>query len=745
VSEWKKTGCVLCAQNCGLEVLVENNRIAKVRGDRGNGKSEGYLCRKGMSIANFQHNADRLKYPLKRVGDGFEPISWEQAIGEIAEKLKAVVDAHGPRSLALMGGGGQGSHFETAFAVGLLRGMGSQYRYSALAQEFSGYFWVNGRTYGRQHLHDIPDVAETELLLVFGWNGMQSHQIPQAPKALLRIARDPDRLLIVVDPRESETAKIADHHLPIRPGTDALLLRAMIAFILKNGWEDRGYLARHTSAFDEVRPLFVDFDAEGAVRTCGLDPEQVKEISRLFASRKSSVRQDLGIFMNRHSAVSSYLITILLAICGRIGARGGNVFPGHLMPLGSHSDESSPKSWRTVATDLPAVLGTFSPNVMPEEITSDHPDRLRAVIVTGSNPLRSYADTKAYEDAFRRLDLLVTVELNMSETAAMSHYVLPVRSGYESFDGTFFALTYPDIFFQMRPPVLEPEGEPLESGEVFLRLADRLGLIPPIPASLHQAAEEGTIPFGKALMRYAMEEPAALKNMPFVLGKTLGKAMGSVHKALLWGLLQTGVKSWGKHAARAGFPADATLPEAIFRALGEHPEGIAIGRLDPERNLEQLRTADGRINLHIPELIDELAAIDAAREELALTADPAFPLVLMAGRHIATNANTLMRNPAWNEGQRSCTLAMHPADAQALFLADGERVRITTEAGSEEIELEVTATARQGHVSIPHGFGLVYDGTMHGVNVNRLTKNTHRDRFGTPMHRYVPCRVEPLV
>ena len=744
MSDWKKTGCVLCAQNCGLEVMVENNRIVKVRGDKSNGKSRGYVCRKGMNIANFQHNADRLKYPLKKVGGVFERISWEQAIDEIAEKLKTVVENHGPRSFAFMGGGGQGSHFEAAFALRLMRGLGSQYHYSALAQEFSGYFWVNGRTFGRQSFHDVPDVAETELLLALGWNGMQSHQIPRAPLELQRLAKDPDKLLIVVDPRESETAKIANLHLPIRPGTDALLLRAMIAIILRNGWENRAYLAEHTSAFDQVRQLFLDFDAEAAVRICELDLEQVKEVCRLFATRKSSIRYDLGIFMNRHSAVSSYLATILLAVCGRIGTRGGNVFPGHLMPLGSHSDESNPKTWRTVATGLQPILGTFSPNVMPEEIMTDHPDRLRAVIVSGSNPLRSYADTRAYEEAFKRLDLLVTVELAMTETAAMSDYVLPVKSGYESFDGTFFALTYPDVYFQLRQPVVEPEGEPLESGEIYLRLAERLGIVPPVPESLCQAAEAGHAPFGMALMQYAMQEPSALNNMPFVLGKTLGKAMGSVHKSLIWGLLQKTPKSFQESAVRAGLPAGMALPAAIFRQLVEHPEGIVIGRMDPDRNLEELRTKDGRVNLHIPELMDELAAIDAAREEHALKPDPAFPLVLMAGRHTSMNANTLMRNPEWNQGLRACTLAMHPADAETLQLSDGQQVRITTEAGSEEIELEITDTAREGHIAIPHGFGLVYDGKDYGVNVNRLTKNTHRDRFCTPMHRYVPCRVEPL-
>jgi len=169
-----------------------------------------------------------------------------------------------------------------------------------------------------------------------------------------------------------------------------------------------------------------------------------------------------------------------------------------------------------------------------------------------------------------------------------------------------------------------------------------------------------------------------------------------------------------------------------------------VGRLDPENNFAELKTPDGKINLHIPELIGELQNIEAKREEAALAADPEFPLILMAGRHMDTNANTNMRDPAWNQGKRACTLAMHPDDATALKLSDGQQVRVTTKAGSENIELEISDSARRGHVVIPHGFGLVYNGVKYGANVNRLTKNTHRDPFGTPLHRYVPCRVEAI-
>ena len=739
-----KTGCVLCAQNCGLEVEAENNRIVKVKPDKSNVKSEGYFCRKGMNIAYHQHNADRLKYPLKRVAESFERISWDQAIDEIASKLKSIVGQYGPRSFAYMGGGGQGCHLEAAFGLRLMRGLGSQYQYSALAQEFAGAFWVCGRTHGRQYLHDQPDVNQTDLLLVMGWNGMQSHQIPQAPRQLQRLAKDPDKMLIVIDPRLSETAKIADIHLPIRPGTDALLLKAMISIILKEGWENKAYLENHTSGFEQVKSLFHDFDVRAAIKTCGLDFDQVREVSRLYATRKSSLRYDLGIFMGRHSGLNSYLIVILQAICGRLCAEGGNVINGHMMPMGPHTDERNPKIWRTVATNSFPVCGSFPPNVMPEEILSNHPERLRAVIVTNANPLRSYADTTEYENAFRSLDLLVTAELAMTETAALSHYVLPSRIGYESWDSTFFPMTYPGIHFQMRRPIIEPDGEQMELGEIHLRIADKLGLIPPIPESLYKAAYESHAAFANALMEYAMTEPKALKAMPFILGKTLGKAMGSVHLAALWGMLQVAPKSFQENAARTGFKPGPTLGEEIFQQIIDHPEGIWVGKIDPENNFAEIKTEDKKINLHIPELLDELKALDVANEEAALVMDTKFPLILMAGRHMSTNANTLMRDPAWNEGKRVCTLAMHPNDAASLKLTDGQQVRVITEAGSEEIELEVSDTAHIGHVVIPHGFGLVYNGRKYGANVNRLTKNTHRDQFGTPIHRYVPCRVEAI-
>jgi anaerobic selenocysteine-containing dehydrogenase len=745
MGEWYKTGCVLCAQNCGLEVLIEDDRMVKVRPDKDNPRSKGYVCRKGLNVVHHQHHNQRLTHPLKRAGDNFEKISWDQAIDEIGDKLLSIVDRHGPKSVAYMGGGGQGCHFEAAFGVRLIRGLGSHYHYTALGQELTGSYWVWGRALGRQNLITGTDHERTEMLVAVGWNGMMSHQMPQARRFLNKFAKDPDKLLVVIDPRRSETARIADIHLPIRPGTDALLTRAMIAIILQEGWHDKDYIAHHVSGFDQIAPWFADFNARSAVEICHLDYEEVRKLCRLCATRKWSMHYDLGVLMNRHSTVTTYLEVILLAICGRICVSGGNVIPGSLMPLGSHSDERDPRTWRTVTTDFPAILGVFPPNVMPEEIMSDHPERLRAVICGQSNPLRSYADTTSYEEAFKQLDLLVTAELAMTETAVLSHYVLPARSGYESWDGTFFPLSYPEIFFQMRRPIVKPEGEPLEVSQFMVLLADRLGLIPEIPDSLYKAAKGDRMSFGMELMAFAKSEPRALKNMPFVLAKTLGRELGSANLAALWGILMTAPKKFHENAARAGFTPGVTLGEDIFQAVLDHPEGLWIGCLDQDKNMEMVRNEDGRINVLIPELADWVKGIDAESEAKVLESEKKFPFVLMAGRHMDMNANTLMRNPAWNKNRRACTLAMNPEDAESLNLSDVQMVKVTTEAGEVEIELEVTGATRPGLVIIPHGFGLDYNGQVYGVNVNRLTKNTYRDRLAaTPLHRYVPCRVEAV-
>jgi anaerobic selenocysteine-containing dehydrogenase len=744
MSDWKKTSCVLCYHNCGLEVQTEGNRILKVRADKSHPRTKGYLCRKGTRIPFYQSHKERLTHPLKREGNDFKRISWDQAITEIAGKLKNILNLHGPRALAYMGGGGQGCHVEAGFGRTLLTALGSQYHYSALAQELSGLFWVNGRAYGRQNLHTGADLDRAKNFLVMGWNGYVSNAgVNRARERIEEFSTDPAKRLIVVDPLRSETAQRANMHLQPRIGTIALFLKSLIAILLQEGWEDKEFLSKHCEGFERVGGWFRDFDVAEALRVCGLEPGPVRELARIYASEPTAMRTDLGLLMDRQSTMNSYLELIFMAVCGRIGTPGGNVFPGHLMPLGPHTDERDPRTWRTVETGFPPSMGYFPPNVLPEEILSRKAERTRALIVSGSNPLRSYADSLLYEKAFGELKLLVTIEIAMSETARLSHYVLPAKSGYEKWDASFFSLTFPEVFFQIRHPCCDSDGDCLEEGEIFTRLADALGILPVIPEALLQRSREDRGLFAMELLQFMGSDKKAARFLPFIVAKTLGLEMGSAHLSALWGLLMMYPQHAGEAIARAGHEPSPWVGEELFKKLLNHPEGACIAKMPDQDNLNALRTPDKKIHLFIEEMESWMGEIEPKREEQSLS-NGSYPFVLSAGRHFPYTANSIMRDPEWNSGKPVCTLLMSEEDARALGIKDGTEVRLATEASQVKVPVEVSSIPPRGTVVLPHGFGLVHEGKAYGVNVNQLTKNTHRDRLtASPLHRYVPCRIEP--
>jgi anaerobic selenocysteine-containing dehydrogenase len=745
IMSWIKTSCCLCLQGCGLEVLTKNNRIVKVRPDKANLRSKGYACRKGLKIAHFQHHRQRLDHPLKRQSGTHVRLGWDETLTDIRQRLGEILENHGPRSVAMMAGGSGGCQIGGRFSGRLLMGLGSRYVYTALGQEWTGRHHVRGRVYGHQPLFLHPDHDQLDLLFGLGWNGWSSHGIPQTRRYLKALSEDPDRILVVVDPRPSETAKYADFHLALTPGSDALLLKAMIGIILEEGWQDASFLESHTTGWEKLAPCFTADSIRAALEVCALDHGMVREVCRLFASRKSAVMSDLGVLMNRHSTLVSYLEEILLAVCGRTGAAGGNVATGTLSPIGIDTPPEDPNTWRTMKTDIPAIMGVFPPNVLPEEIDSDRDDRIRALIVVGTNPLRSFADTRAYERAFKKLDLLVVLDVAMTETAQLADYVLPGRTAYESHDTTFWSFDYPEIFFHLRRPVVEPALETRENGWIISALAEKLGLLPDIPESLSRAAEKDRTLFSRELKSYVISTPGANLMLPFILAKTLGPVLGSSHLSLLWGLLWSAPEKIKEAMERVGFTRGEDQADLAFNAVMEHPEGIWLGRMDPERGLDFVATDDRRLHLYDPELAEWLGQITPELETAALSLDETFPMILMAGWHYDSNANTMMRDPAWNKGRRVSCLAVHPEDAAALDITDGESVKLTTQAATVTVEAQISKLTRPGMVLLPQGFGLDFDGGSVGVNVNLLTPAGNRDRIAaTPYHRRVPCRLQKL-
>ena len=609
MGEWKHTSCVLCAQNCGLEAEVENGKIIKVRGDKANPRSKGYCCRKGLSMAYYEHNADRLAYPMKRVGDHHERITWEQAISEISAKLLSIKEEYGGKTIAYMGGGAIGGQMECAIGLRMLNLLGSRNYYSSLAQEFSNIYWVDGRIQGKQGTPFMCDAHNADTVVAWGWNGWMSNQEPRARELILKLQKDPDKKLIVVDPRVSETAEHADIHLQLRPGTDTMLLKAMIRIVLDNGWDDKSFIAEHVSGWDEVEPMFDGFDAKRAItEVCGLDYDKTVETTRIIAQTKSSIHQDLGIYMNRNATINSYLLFVLRAITGRMCVEGGVLIPAMLYAMGSSTDERNPKIQRSAKHGMFPVCGVFPPAIFPGEVLDDNPDHIRAVIVSACNPLRSYPDTLAYEKAFKSMDLSVCIDVAYNETARQCDYVLPCASYMESCDTTCFNYDYPELFFQMRQPVLPPYSEEcLEGSQIMLRLIKAMGFLPELPQSLYDAAREGITDYCMELMMYIQEHMELAKLMPVILAETLGPALGSTNQAMVVGLLLGSGKAFKAGATAVGYPDgdDLTFTEVVFKDILKHPEGMILARYTRD-NFAMLKTEDKKLNLRITELDEQM-------------------------------------------------------------------------------------------------------------------------------------------
>jgi len=288
--------------------------------------------------------------------------------------------------------------------------------------------------------------------------------------------------------------------------------------------------------------------------------------------------------------------------------------------------------------------------------------------------------------------------------------------------------------------VVQPDGEQVEEATIFVELAQRLGMIPDYPSKLRELAKD-RLGFGLALMEYIRANPKAEPWLPYILAKTLGEELGSKNLAVLWGLLARFPMMHAEDVTRAGYKVGPLTGEEIFRKILNTPGGVKIGVVDPQNNLSVLKTPDRKIHIHFPEMESWLKEVTPAAEEIQLL-NKEYPMVLIAGNHMEMVANTIMRDPAWNEGRRPCTLRIHPKDAEGLGINDRDLALVETEAGSVKLEAEVTESSHRGQVVIPHGFGLVHGGEIHGVNVNQLAPTKNRDRLAaTPLHRYIPCRV----
>ncbi len=747
---WHKSACNLCYVNCGIEVAVEGEgesaRIKRVRGDEANPKSRGYLCNKAQGIASYVHHKDRLTTPLRRRTDGsHEAISWDTAISEIAVRLRGIVDKHGPQSLALYGGGGQGNHAGGAFATAFMRGLGSRHVFNALAQEKTGDFWVNGHLFGAQSCHTAEDIEHCDLLLVLGANPWLAHGFANARQQLNDIAKDPARKLVVVDPRRSETAEQADVHLAVRPGADAYLLAALLAMLVRQDVIDEDFLNAHTSGYDAVKAILLEVPIARFSEVADVPLASLQTVVEMISQSKAMVvRAELGIQQGRHSTLNSYLEKLLFLITGNFGKRGTNVLHSWLQPLWGNG-----RGQRYAPLGIEVIAGLLPPNVLADAIESPHPEHLRALWVDSSNPVNTAADTQRVLAALDKLDLLVAVDVAMTETAALADYVLPASSQFEKCEYTLFSFEYPTNYFHVRRAVLPPLAGTLPEPEIYTRLARELELLPPQAAldELTDRAALGHGAFGPGFAALLAAHPHSAALAPLVLYNTLGAVLpnGTAAAAPLWAAAQRLART-RPLSVKTALGIDETLaPEELgarlFDQIITSPSGTAFSVDDSVWDL--IETADHKIHLAIPELlsaIDTLASVEEAP-------DGEYPFVLSAGQRRAQNANQIFRAPDFRKRDPDGALFIHPEDLDGLGVAESAWLVVTSSRGELVVRAQPDAGLRRGYVVLPHGYGQSYpgaDGERHvcGPAINWLTDSAWRDPIaGTPYHKHVPVRL----
>jgi anaerobic selenocysteine-containing dehydrogenase len=748
-NEWHSSACILCECNCGIEIQLggeDGRRFTKIRGDKSHPASQGYACEKPSRLDYYQNGRDRLTKPMRRRADGsYEEIDWETAIREVAAGFAKVRDEHGGDTILYYGGGGQGNHLPAAYSRTTRALLGSKFRSSALAQEKTGEFWVAEKMMGTATRSDFE---HCEVGVFLGKNPWFSHSVPRARVTIREIAKDPERCLVVIDPRRTETADLADYHLAVKPGGDAWLLAAMLAILVQDDRLDREWIDAHTEGLAEVRPHFAALPISRYCETAGVPEAQVRAVvDRIARASSTAFFEDLGVQMNRHSTLVSYLHKLLVFCTGNFGNEGGAYSPASIVSIASGSEGSK----RTPVTNSRVIGGLLPCNVIPEEILSDHPKRFRAMFVESANPVHSLADSQKLREAMDALDFSVVIDVAMTETARHAHYVLPVATQFEKAEATFFNLEFPHNYFHLRRPLLEPIDGLFSEAELHARIADALGELPHDKiAALREAWDEGREKFRTRFFEYMSTDKDFFSLAPVVLYRAIGDELPHrlAEGAVLWALAHIAAQKSPDSIRRAGFEGEGLdLGDALFDGILAGESGVVFAVDDWEESFARLQTPDGKIQLAVPELYEELDQL-ATEDRVGGTAE--FPFVLSAGERRSFTANTIVRNPDWRRKGREGELRIHPDDAKSLGLDERALARVTTKRGSAEVTIEISDRMQPGHVSLPNGLGLDYpdeggDRVQTGVAPNELTASEDRDWLaGTPWHKHTPARIEAV-
>ena len=740
--------CPLCEATCGLEITVgPGEQIVRIRGDRDDVFSHGYICPKGSTLKQLHEDPDRLRMPLvKRDGSHVE-VSWEEAWQVVADGISRTFEKHGRQSFALYAGNPSAHNLGSLMYNGAVyRSIGSHNKFSASTVDQIPKHVAGGYMFGTPQSIPIPDIDHTDLFVMLGANPYESNgslcTAPDFPGRLEAI-RARGGKVITIDPRNTKTARNSDQWISIRPGTDGLLLAAVLNTMFEeNIARPEPRIAALTNGVEELRAAVSGLTAESVQEATGVDAQVIRQLARdICAAPSAAVYGRIGVNTVEFGTLNAWLVDAINVVSGNIDRRGGAMFP---LPATGNATTRGPAGkgkgfsigrGHSRVSNKPEAMGEYPVAILAEEITTPGENAVRGFICLSGNPVLSTPHSKQLDEALSQLEFMISVDIYLNETSRHADVILPPPSAMqkEHFDISFYGLSVRNIV-NYSPAVFPlPQGQP-DEWEILAKLGAIL-------QGLGADVDAGVI--DDVMVRQTVTAAVSTKSSP-AYGRDPDEIYGLVSAGGRRGparqldlMLQTG--PYG-----AGFGAN---PDGLsLQTLIDNPHGIDLGPLEP-RIPEMLRTESGRIELAPQLFLDEVKRLESRRVELEQQG-----MVLVGRRELKSNNSWMHNMNVLTKGSLRCTVHVNPQDAERLGIVDGSTVRVTSRVGSVDVAAEVTDDVRQGVVSLPHGWGHSMEGTRMsvaaakpGVNSNILTDHAVLDPLsGNAVLNAIPVTLQAV-